>query len=339
MTEEKKSKAPIVVGVCFAVAACAAIGLLILRKRYPWLKEKQNIDNASDVEVTESEEIVEQEVETEEGENDECDDDIVVDSSEVEVSDDTEKEEVESEAESSYEKLAEAVEPLCSPLVKKQAQKKRGKIVVVKKPELDVVVDNEAADEKDDTVEPTVVAEEPKEQVIENDDFAATAESMKEAETATEEIVADEAPTMVEPPAVEIPEFTEEQIKEANDFVAEMKSKEPEFNQIFMVPVADETIEVYGFGVCAALLVSSGSDETGEFKVRALINRQGMPSEVKVYGDNAKGFKVFVDMDEAKTFFQNVVAAATAIKATPESFEESKKILLQVLAEDVTENP
>ena len=120
-----------------------------------------------------------------------------------------------------------------------------------------------------------------------------------------------------------------------------MKKKEPEFNQIFMVPVSEETIESYGFGVGAALLVSSGSDEKGDFTIRAIINRQAMPSEVKVYNNcEADGFKVFTDMNAAREFATDVMSKATAIKSAPESFEESKKVLLQVLEEEnIPEHP
>lgn len=336
MAEENKSKAktPIVVGVCFAVAACAAIGLLILRKKNT--KVDDNADNNDNT------------------------DDLVIDSFDesdvVETSGD--EQETEKEEKSSYEKIADAVKPFCSPLVRNPKKK-----VIIKrkspyrnhdeefnelvedtiveaneKEAIDGFVDAEQVDETGNLTEPVDVSEptvkETTEQVELESDFKSTAESMKEAET-----VVEEKPAMVEPPAIEIPKFTEEQIKSANDFVAEMKKQEPEFNQVVMIPVSNETIELCGFGVCAALLVRTGYDDKGDFTVRAVINRQGLPSEIKVYGDKADGFKIFTDVDEAKTFFQDHIAAATAIKAAPENFEESKRILLQTLAEDVEENP
>lgn len=306
MTEEttKKSKAPVVMGVMFAIAAVAAVGILVLRKRYPWLKNVENADNVSNVEDTDENAISESSE----------DSDIVIDAADVVVSDEINDEEivVDSEPEtkeneeekSSYEKTASAVEP-------KNSKKK---VVVIK--HRDTPIQTQESD-------------------VEETDFTTTAKSMKEAEV----VVDKEESTMFEPPAVPIPEFSEEQIKAANEFAAEMKSKEPEFNQVFMIPVSDETIELCGFGVCAALLVRTGYDDKGDFTVRAVINRQGLPSEIKVYGDKADGFKIFADTDEAKAFFQNHIAAATAIKAAPENFEESKRILLQTLAEDVEENP
>lgn len=315
MTEENKSKTPIVVGVCFAVAACAAIGLLILRKK-PWLKNTKvdNVDN-----------------------NDNNTDETGT----VEISD--EKQETEKEEKSSYEKIADAVKPFCSPLPLVRNLKK--KVVIKRKnpyrnhdeelqdePAEDIIVADEQPSLSVDVSEPIV---EETEQAESETDFEATVESMKEAETVVEE----EKPAMVEPPAVEIPKFTEEQIKSANDFVAEMKKQEPEFNQVFMVPVSEETIETYGFGVGAALLVSSGSDDNGDFTIRAIINRQAMPSEVKVYNNNCKadGFKVFTDMNAAREFATNIMAKATAINSAPESFEESKKVLLQVLLQVLEE--
>lgn len=325
MTEnENKSKAPIVVGVCFTIAALAAVGLLILRKKYPWLKNTKvnNVDNNDNT------------------------DDLVIDSSDetdaVEISD--EEQETEKEEKSSYEKIADAVKPFCSPLVRNPKKK----VVVVKRKNPyrnhdeefnEPVEDTIVADEQPSFVEASdkVMTGNLTEPVVEETDFEATAESMKEAETVVEE----EKPTMVEPPAVEIPKFTEEQIKEANEFVAEMKKKEPEFNQIFMIPVSEETIETYGFGVGAALLVNSGSDEKGDFTIRAIINRQAMPSEVKVYNNcEAEGFKVFTDMNAAREFATNIMSKATAINSAPESFEESKKVLLQVLEEEnIPEHP
>lgn len=360
MTEnENKSKTPIVVGVCFTIATLAAVGLLILRKKYPWLKNAKVDSNV--------------------GNNDNTDD-LVIDSS-----DETDAEEQEEKEEkSSYEKIADAVKPFCSPLVRNSKKK----VVVVKrktpyrnhdeefnepvedtivadeqpsfvetsdkvmienlteiveaneKEAIDRFVDAEQVDETGNLTEPVDVSEstvEETEQAEPESDFEATAESMKEAETVAEE----EKPVMVEPPAVEIPKFTEEQIKEANEFVAEMKKKEPEFNQIFMIPVSEETIEIYGFGVGAALLVSSGSDEKGDFTIRAIINRQAMPSEVKVYNNcEADGFKVFTDMNAAREFATNIMSKATAINSAPESFEESKKVLLQVLEEEnIPEHP
>jgi len=332
MTEnENKSKAPIVVGVCFTIAALAAVGLLILRKKYPWLKNTKvnNVDNNDNT------------------------DDLVIDSSDetdaVEISD--EEQETEKEEKSSYEKIADAVKPFCSPLVRNPKKK-----VVIKRKNPyrnhdeefnEPVEDTIVADEQPSFVEASdkvmtgnltePVVEETEQEVEPETDFEVTAESMKEAEAVVEE----EKPTMVEPPAVEIPKFTEEQIKSANDFVAEMKKKEPEFNQIFMIPVSEETIETYGFGVGAALLVSSGSDEKGDFTIRAIINRQAMPSEVKVYNNcEAEGFKVFTDMNAAREYAANIMSKATAINSAPESFEESKKVLLQVLEEEnIPEHP
>lgn len=332
MTEnENKSKAPIVVGVCFTIAALAAVGLLILRKKYPWLKNTK-ADNADNNDNT---------------------DDLVIDLSDetgaVEISD--EEQETEKEEKSSYEKIADAVKPFCSPLVRNPKKK-----VVIKRKNLyrnhdeefnEPVEDTIVADEQPSFVEASdkvmtrnltePVVEETEQEVEPETDFEVTAESMKEAESVVEE----EKPAMVEPPAVEIPKFTEEQIKEANKFVAEMKKKEPEFNQIFMIPVSEETIETYGFGVGAALLVSSGSDEKGDFTIRAIINRQAMPSEVKVYNNcEAEGFKVFTDMNAAREYATNIMSKATAINSAPESFEESKKVLLQVLEEEnISEHP
>lgn len=331
MTEENKSKAPIVVGVCFTIAALAAVGLLILKKKYPWLKNTK-VDNADNNDNT---------------------DDLVIDLSNetgaVEISDEEQK--IEKEEKSSYEKIADAVKPFCSPLVRNPKKK-----VVIKRKNSyrnhdeefnEPVEDTIVADEQPSFVEASdkvmtgnltePVVEETEQEVEPETDFEVTAESMKEAESVVEE----EKPAMVEPPAVEIPKFTEEQIKSANDFVAEMKKKEPEFNQIFMIPVSEETIETYGFGVGAALLVSSGSDEKGDFTIRAIINRQAMPSEVKVYNNcEAEGFKVFTDMNAAREYATNIMSKATAINSAPESFEESKKVLLQVLEEEnVPEHP
>lgn len=360
MTEnENKSKAPIVVGVCFTIAALAAVGLLILRKKYPWLKNAKVVDNVNN--------------------NDNIDDLVIGSSDETDAEEQEEKEE-----KSSYEKIADAVEPFCSPLVRNSKKK----VVVVKrktpyrnhdaefnepvedtivadeqpsfvetsdkvmtenlteiveaneKEAVDRFVDAEQVDETGNLTEPVDVSEptvEETEQAEPESDFEATVESMKEAETVVEE----EKSAMVEPPAVEIPKFTEEQIKEANEFVAEMKKKEPEFNQIFMIPVSEETIETYGFGVGAALLVNSGSDEKGDFTIRAIINRQAMPSEVKVYNNcEAEGFKVYTDMNAAREFATNIMSKATAINSAPKSFEESKKVLLQVLEEEnVPEHP
>lgn len=364
MTEnENKSKAPIVVGVCFTIAALAAVGLLILRKKYPWLKNAK-IDNTVD--------------------NNDNTDDLVIDLSDETSAEEQEEIEEDTEEKSSYEKIADAVKPFCSPLVRNPKKK----VVVVKrktpyrnhdeefnepvedtiatderpsfveasdkvmnenlveiieaneKEAIDRFVDAEQVDETENLAEPVDVSEptiEETKQAEPESDFEATAESMKEADVMVEE----EKPTMVEPPAVEIPKFTEEQIKEANEFVAEMKKKEPEFNQIFMIPVSEETIETYGFGVGAALLVNSGSDEKGDFTIRAIINRQAMPSEVKVYNNcEADGFKVYTDMNAAREFATNIMSKATAINPAPKSFEESKKVLLQVLEEEnVPEHP
>lgn len=355
MTEnENKSKTPIVVGVCFTIAALAAVGLLILRKKYPWLKNTK-VDNNVD--------------------NNDNTDDLVIDLSDetgtAEISDEEQEPEKEEKPfvknpkkkvvivkrknpyRSHDEEFNEPVEPVEDTIVADEQPsfvEASDKVMTEKLTEIVEANEKEAIDESNieqvdetenhptesvDDFEPTV--EETAEQEVEPEpDFEATAESMKEAEA-----VVEEKPAMVEPPAVEIPKFTEKQIKEANEFVAEMKKKEPEFNQIFMIPVSEETIEIYGFGVGAALLVSSGSDEKGEFTIRAIINRQAMPSEVKVYNNcEAEGFKVFTDMNAAREFATNIMIKATAINSAPKSFEESKKVLLQVLEEEnVPEHP
>lgn len=346
MTEnENKSKAPIVVGVCFTIAALAAVGLLILRKK-PWLKNTK-VDNNAD--------------------NNDNTDELVIDSSDetgaVEISDEeqeTEKEEKpfvrnpkkkvvvvkrkdpyrnhdeefnEPESADTEDTIVVDEQPSFVETSDKVMTEKLAEIVEANENEAIEAADIEQTDETGNLTEPVVVSEptdEETEQAEPEPDFEATAESMKEAEA-----VEEEKPAMVEPPAVEIPKFTEEQIKEANEFVAEMKKKEPEFNQIFMIPVSEETIEIYGFGVGAALLVNSGKDEKGDFTIRAIINRQAMPSEVKVYNNcEADGFKVFTDMNAAREFATDIMTKATAINPAPKSFEESKRVLLQVLEEE-----
>ncbi len=352
MTEnENKSKAPIVVGVCFTIAALAAVGLLILRKKYPWLKNTKVDNNVDDNDNT---------------------DDLVIDLSDetgaVEKISDEEQEETEKEEKSFVRNPKKKViivkrknpyrshdeefnEPAPEPaedtiVVDEQPSfvetsdkvmtENLTEIIEANEKEAIDAMDIEQADETENPTEPVdvsepTVEETEQEEVEPESDFEATAESMKEAEAVVEE----EKSAMVEPPAVEIPKFTEEQIKEANDFVAEMKKNEPEFNQIFMIPVSEETIEIYGFGVGAALLVSSGTDDKGDFTIRAIINRQAMPSEVKVYNNcEAAGFKVFTDMNAAREFATNIMTKATAINPAPKSFEESKRVLLQVLEEE-----
>ena len=347
MTEnENKSKAPIVVGVCFTIAALAAVGLLILRKK-PWLKNT-NVDNNAD--------------------NNDNTDGLVIDSSDetgaVEISDEEqepEKEEKpfvrnpkkkviiirknpyrnydeelfnESEPVDAEDTIVADEQPSFVEASDKVMTEKLTEIVEANEKEAIDAADIEQTDETENPTEPVDAFEptvEEAEQVKLESDFEATTESMKEAEAVVEE----EKPAMVEPLAVEIPKFTEEQIKEANEFVDEMKKNEPEFNQIFMIPVSEETIEIYGFGVGAALLVSSGTDDKGDFTIRAIINRQAMPSEVKVYDNcEAEGFKVFTDMNAAREFATNIMTKATAINSAPKSFEESKRVLLQVLEEE-----
>lgn len=357
MTEnENKSKAPIVIGVCFTIAALAAVGLLILRKKYPWLKNTKvdnnvdNNDNTDDLVIEPSDETGVAEISDEEQEPEKEEKPFVKN---------PKKKVVVVKRKNPYRNHDEefnepAVEPAEDTIVADEQPsfvEASDKVMTEKLTEIVEANEKEAIDESNieqadetenhptesvDDFEPAV--EETAEQEVEQPepDFEATAESMKEAET-----VAEEKPAMVEPPAVEIPKFTEKQIKEANEFVAEMKKNEPEFNQIFMIPVSEETIEIYGFGVGAALLVSSGSDEKGEFTIRAIINRQAMPSEVKVYNNcEAEGFKVFTDMNAAREFATNVMTKATAINSAPKSFEESKKVLLQVLEEEnIPEHP
>lgn len=354
MTEnENKSKAPIVVGVCFTIAALAAVGLLILRKKYPWLKNTKvdnnvdNNDNTDDLVIDLSDETGVAEISDEEQESEKEDKPFVKNP----------KKKVIIVRKNPYrnhdEEFDEPAEPVEDTIVADEQPsfvEASDKVMTEKLTEIVEANEKEAIDESNteqvdetencltesvDDFEPTV--EETAEQEVEPEsDFESTAESMKEAEA-----VVEEKPAMVEPPAVEIPKFTEKQIKEANEFVAEMKKKEPEFNQIFMIPVSEETIEIYGFGVGAALLVSSGSDEKGEFTIRAIINRQAMPSEVKVYNNcEAEGFKVFTDMNAAREFATNIMTKATAINPAPKSFEESKKVLLQVLEEEnIPEHP
>lgn len=354
MTEnENKSKAPIVVGVCFTIAALAAVGLLILRKKYPWLKNTKvdnnvdNNDNTDDLVIDLSDETGAAKISDEEQEPEKEEKPFVKNS----------KKKVIIIRKNPYrnhdEEFNEPAEPVEDTIVADEQPsfvEASDKVMTEKLTEIVEANEKEAIDESNidqvdetenrptepvDDFEPAV--EETAGQEVEPEpDFEATAESMKEAEA-----VVEEKPAMVEPPAVEIPKFTEEQIKEANEFVAEMKKKEPEFNQIFMIPVSEETIEIYGFGVGAALLVNSGSDEKGEFTIRAIINRQAMPSEVKVYNNcEAEGFKVFTDMNAAREFATNIMTKATAINSAPKSFEESKKVLLQVLEEEnIPEHP
>lgn len=356
MTEnENKSKAPIVVGVCFTIAALAAVGLLILRKKYPWLKNTKvdnnvdNNDNTDDLVIDLSDETGATEISDEEQEP-EKEEKPFVKNPKKKVIIVKRKNPYRSHDEEFNEPAPEPAEdtnvadeqPSFVEASDKVMTENLTEIIEANEKEaIDKFIDAEQTDETENSAESVDVfepaVEETTEQEVEPEpDFEATVESMKEAEA-----VVEEKPAMVEPPAVEIPKFTEKQIKEANEFVAEMKKKEPEFNQIFMIPVSEETIEIYGFGVGAALLVSSGSDEKGEFTIRAIINRQAMPSEVKVYNNcEAEGFKVFTDMNAAREFATNIMTKATAINSAPKSFEESKKVLLQVLEEEnIPEHP
>lgn len=349
MTEnENKSKAPIVVGVCFTIAALAAVGLLILRKK-PWLKNTKvdnnvdNNDNTDELVIEPSDENGAVEISDEEQEQQEPEKEekpfvrnpkkkvIVVKRKDPYRNHD--KEFNEPTVEPAENTIVADEQPSFVEASDKVMTEKLTEIVETNEKEAIEAADIEQTDETGNLTEPVVVSEptdEETEQAEPEPDFEATAESMKEAEA-----VEEEKPAMVEPPAVEIPKFTEEQIKEANEFVAEMKKKEPEFNQIFMIPVSEETIEIYGFGVGAALLVNSGKDEKGDFTIRAIINRQAMPSEVKVYNNcEADGFKVFTDMNAAREFAADIMTKATAINPAPKSFEESKRVLLQVLEEE-----
>ena len=340
MTEnENRSKAPIVVGVCFTIAALAAVGLLILRKK-PWLKNTKvdnnvgNNDNTDGLVIDSSDETGVAEISDEEQEPEKEEKPFVRNPKKKVIiirknpyrNHDEEFNEPEP-VDAEYTIVADE-QPSFVEASDKVMTEKLTEIVEANEKEAIDVADIEQTDETEnptelvDAFEPTV---EEAEQVKLESDFEATTESMKEAEAVVEE----------EKPAMEIPKFTEEQIKEANEFVAEMKKNEPEFNQIFMIPVSEETIEIYGFGVGAALLVSSGTDDKGDFTIRAIINRQAMPSEVKVYNNcEAEGFKVFTDMNAAREFATNIMTKATAINPAPKSFEESKRVLLQVLEEE-----
>lgn len=352
MTEnENKSKTPIVVGVCFTIAALAAVGLLILRKK-PWLKNTKvndnvdNNDNTDELVIEPSDETDAVEISDEEQEPEKEEKPFVRNPKKKVIVvkrknpyRNHDEEFNESEPADVEDTIVVDEQPSFVETSDKVMAEKLTEIVETNEKEAIEAVDTEQTDEIGNLTEPVVVSEptdEETEQAEPEPDFEATAESMKEAEA-----VEEEKPAMVEPPAVEIPKFTEEQIKEANEFVAEMKKKEPEFNQIFMIPISEETIEIYGFGVGAALLVNSGTDEKGDFTIRAIINRQAMPSEVKVYNNcEAEGFKVFTDMNAAREFATDIMTKATAINPAPKSFEESKKVLLQVLEEEnIPEHP
>lgn len=128
------------------------------------------------------------------------------------------------------------------------------------------------------------------------------------------------------PEETEIPQVTEDQVKEAEETAARLRR---EFKQIYVIPNSKETIMNFGFGCLAIMKIG----ENGEKERYQGIRVNGSLGFIDVINGKADGFIIKDSLDDAKEFVAN--ATNKALEETDgkgySSTEEAVESMLKIL--------
>lgn len=133
-------------------------------------------------------------------------------------------------------------------------------------------------------------------------------------------------PEIILPEEKEIPQVTEDQVKEAEETASRLRR---EFKQVYAIPNTRETIMNFGFGCLAILKIS----EDGEKERYQGIRVNGSLGFIDVINGKAEGFIIKDSLDDAKELVAN--ATNKALEETDgkgySSTEEAVESMLKIL--------
>ena len=133
-------------------------------------------------------------------------------------------------------------------------------------------------------------------------------------------------PEIFLPEEKEIPQVTEDQVKEAEETAAKLRR---EFKQIYAIPNSKETIMNFGFGCLAIMKIG----ENGEKERYQGIRVNGSLGFIDVINGKADGFIIKDSLDDAKELVAN--ATNKALEETDgkgySSTEEAVESMLKIL--------
>ena len=133
-------------------------------------------------------------------------------------------------------------------------------------------------------------------------------------------------PEIILPEEKEIPQVTEDQVKEAEETASRLRR---EFKQVYAIPNTRETIMNFGFGCLAILKIS----EDGEKERYQGIRVNGSLGFIDVINGKADGFIIKDSLDDAKELVAN--ATNKALEETDgkgySSTEEAVESMLKIL--------
>lgn len=133
-------------------------------------------------------------------------------------------------------------------------------------------------------------------------------------------------PEIFLPKEQEVPQVTEDQVKEAEETAARLRR---EFKQIYAIPDSKETINEFGFG-CLSLLKIGENENVEKYQG---IKLNGTLGFIDVIDGKADGFIIKESLDDAKEFVAN--ATNKALEETDgkgySSTEEAVESMLKIL--------
>ena len=133
-------------------------------------------------------------------------------------------------------------------------------------------------------------------------------------------------PEIILPEEKEIPQVTEDQVKEAEETASRLRR---EFKQVYAIPNSKETINEFGFG-CLAILKIGENENVEKYQG---IKLNGTLGFIDIVGGKADGFIIKDSLDDAKEFvtkMSNKALEETDSKgysSTEEAVESMLKIL------------
>lgn len=133
-------------------------------------------------------------------------------------------------------------------------------------------------------------------------------------------------PEIILPEEKEIPQVTEDQVKEAEETAARLRR---EFKQVYAIPNSKETINEFGFG-CLAILKIGENENVEKYQG---IKLNGTLGFIDIVGGKADGFIIKDSLDDAKEFVTKM--SNKALEETDgkgySSTEEAVEAMLKIL--------
>lgn len=131
-------------------------------------------------------------------------------------------------------------------------------------------------------------------------------------------------PEIFLPKEQEVPQVTEDQVKEAEETAARLRR---EFKQIYAIPDSKETINEFGFG-CLSLLKIGENENVEKYQG---IKLNGTLGFIDVIDGKADGFIIKESLDDAKEFVTKMSNKALEETNGYSSTEEAVEAMLKII--------